>query len=115
MKYKTPNVLKLYKERKIKSTFLDIIEPHKKGKIIGSIYKDPNVSVTEFTNDYMGPALQKIHRKKKDFYGWFQYKYSKLWLGTADFLDNIYASSSYPNVDVSTQITAISETLIDIL
>ena len=57
LKYKTPNVLKLYKERKIKCTFPDIIEPHKKDKIVGCIYKHPNVLVTEFTNDYMGSPL----------------------------------------------------------
>ena len=31
----------------------------------------------------------------------------------ADFVDTNYASSSYPNVNISTRITAISKTLID--
>ena len=57
LKYKTPNVLKLYKEIKIESTSLEIIEPHKKNKINGSIYKHPNVPVTEFKNGYMGRLL----------------------------------------------------------
>ena len=53
LKYKTPNVLKLYKEIKIESTSLEIIEPHKKDETTGSIYKHSNVPLTEFTNDFM--------------------------------------------------------------
>ena len=112
LKYKTSNVLKLYKERKIECNFLEIIEPHKKDKITGCIYKHPNVPVTEFTNDYMGQPLN-LYRVQKKVEDWFQYKYSKLWLRTADFVDTNYASSSYPNVNISTRITAISKTLID--
>ena len=58
--YKLQNDLKLYKE--IESTFLEpflIIEPNKKNKIIGCIYKLPNVPDTEFTNDYMCPVILK--------------------------------------------------------
>ena len=37
LRYKTQNYLKLYKEREIESTFLEIIEPNKKkNKIIGA-------------------------------------------------------------------------------
>ena len=50
LRYKTQNDLKLYKEREIESTFLEIIEPNcKKNKIIGCIYKHPTVPVTEST------------------------------------------------------------------
>ena len=54
------------KEREVESTFLEISELNKKDKIIGCIYKHPIVHVTEFTNDYMSPLLEKLsHEKKK--------------------------------------------------
>ena len=64
LRYKTENDLKLYKSREIESTFLEIIEPiNKKNRIIGRIYKHPNVPVMAFTNDYMGPLLEKLSRE----------------------------------------------------
>ena len=67
LRYKTRNDLKLYKEREIESTFFEIIESNsKKKKVIGCIYKYPNVPATEFTNDYMGPPLEKLLREKKE-------------------------------------------------
>ena len=64
--YEIPNVLKLYKEREIECTFPDTTEHHKKDKIIGCIYKHPNVPVTEFTINYMGPPLEKLSCEKKN-------------------------------------------------
>ena len=51
LKYKKQNELKLYKEKQIESTFLEVAEP------FGGIYKHSDVPITEFTNDYMGPLL----------------------------------------------------------
>ena len=62
LRYQTRNDLKLYKEREIEFTFLEIIEP----KIIGCIYKHSNVPVTEFTNEYMGPLLENLSPDKKE-------------------------------------------------
>ena len=64
--YKTRNDLKLYKERETESTFFQIIEPNsKRNKIVWCIYKHPIAHVTEFTNDYMGPLLEKLSREKR--------------------------------------------------
>ena len=41
--------LQLYEEREIESTFLEIIEPNKKNKIIDYVYKHSNLPVTELT------------------------------------------------------------------
>ena len=57
LKYKKQNELKLYKEKQIESTFLEVSKPSLKNKIVGWIYKHPDVPITEFTNDYMGPLL----------------------------------------------------------
>ena len=67
MRYKTQNDLKLYQEREIESTFLEIMEPNnKKNKIFGCMYKHPIASVTEFTNDYIGPLPEKLSHEKKE-------------------------------------------------
>ena len=66
MKYNIWTDLKLYKEKQIESTFLGFIEPNLKNKIVGCIYKHLNVHVTEFTNDYMGPLLEKLSCEKKE-------------------------------------------------
>ena len=66
LKYKIWNDLKLYTEKQIESTFLEIIEPNLRNKIVGCIYKHPNVPVTEFTNDYMGLFLEKLSHEWKE-------------------------------------------------
>ena len=69
LKYKLRNNLKLYKEKQLESTFLEIIEPNLKNKIVGYIYKHLNVPITEFTNDYTGLLLEKLSFEKKYFNG----------------------------------------------
>ena len=49
LKYQIQNDLKLYKEKQIEPTFFEIVKPNLKNKIVGGIYKYPNVPVTEFT------------------------------------------------------------------
>ena len=56
LRYKTRNDQKLYKERRIRFTFLEIIEPNRK-KLIGYISKHPIVIVTKLKNDYLDPLL----------------------------------------------------------
>ena len=66
LQYKIWNDLKLYKEKQIESTFLKIIEPNLKNKIVGCIYNYPNLPITEFNNEYMGPLLEKLSCEKRD-------------------------------------------------
>ena len=47
LRYKARNDVKLYKEGEKESTVLEIIEPNKKNKISGCIYKHLNVTVIE--------------------------------------------------------------------
>ena len=114
LRYKTRNDLKLYKEREIESTFLEIIEPNnKKNKIIGCIYKHPTVPVTEFTNDYIGSRLEKLSCEQKKLMGDFNILNCDSDKDTADFVDTIYASLLYPTISAPTGITATSKTLMD--
>ena len=88
LKYKIWNDLKLYTEKQIESTFLEIIEPNLRNKIVGCIYKHPNVPVTEFTNDYMGLFLEKLSHEWKEIIlmddfsinilNWFRQRFNRL-------------------------------------
>ena len=87
-----------------------------KNKIVGCIYKHPNVPITEFTNDYMGLLLEKLSCEKKEIIlmGDFNINLPNhdSDKDTTDFVGTMPASSSYPNINTPTQIAATSKTLI---
>ena len=58
--------LTLYKSKEIESSFIEVVESNKKNTILGSIYKHPNVSVGEFTNDFLEPLLKILSFEKKE-------------------------------------------------
>ena len=91
-----------------------IIEPNKKNKIIGCIYKLLNVPVTEFTNDYMCLLLEKLSLEKKVILmGDFNINILNCDLGkdTSDFVDTIYKSLLYPTINTPIPITVTRKTL----
>ena len=81
------------------------------------MYKHPNVSITEFTNDYMSPLLEKLSCEKKDIILMGDFNINLLNYDsdkdTTYFVDTMYASSFYPTINTPTRITATSKTLID--
>ena len=87
-----------------------------KNRIVGCIYKHPNVPITEFTNDYMGPLLEKLSCEKKEIIlmGDFNVNIPNhdSDKDTTDFVDTMSASSLYPTINTPTRITATSKTLI---
>ena len=98
LRYKIRKDLNLYREKEIESNFVEIIEPilRNKNKIIGSIYKHPNVPVAECTSDF----INLIENRKA-----FSWKKETILMGdfninihncdsdkdTTDFIDTIYA------------------------
>ena len=81
------------------------------------MYKHPNVSITEFTNDYMSPLLEKLSCEKKDIILMGDFNINLLNYDsdkdTTYFVDTMYASSFYPTINTPTRVTATSKTLID--
>ena len=66
--YKIRKDLNLYRAKEIESTFVEIIGPNlrNRNKIIGCIYKHPNIPVAEFTSNFINRLLEKLsHEKKK--------------------------------------------------
>ena len=66
LRYKIRKDLNLYRAKEIESTFVEIIKPNlkNKNKIIGCIYKHPNVPVAEFTSDFINLLLEKLSHEK---------------------------------------------------
>ena len=75
LRYRSRRELTLYKSKEIESSFIEIIESKKKNTIVVCIYKQPNVSVGEFTNGFLEPLLVKLSFKKGSYSnGGLQYK-----------------------------------------
>ena len=65
--YKLREDLKIESDGNVESTFIKLIIPNKKNIIIGCIYRHPNsqISVNEFTTNYMNPLLTNISSEGK--------------------------------------------------
>ena len=61
LRYRSRNDPTLYKSKETKSSSIEILDSKKKNTILGCIYKHPNVSVGEFTNDFLEPLLKKLY------------------------------------------------------
>ena len=48
--------------------FVEIILPDRKNLIVGCVYRHPssNISITDFTDEYLEPILHKISKEKKE-------------------------------------------------
>ena len=57
--------LRMYKSKEIESTFTELSHNNKSNKVTGCIYKHPKVPVTDFTEDYLVPPLEKLAKPKK--------------------------------------------------
>ena len=66
LRYRSKSDLTLYKSKEIESSFIEIIEPKKKDTIVGCIYRHPNVSMGEFTNDFLEPILENLSFEKRE-------------------------------------------------
>ena len=117
LRYKIRKDLNLYREKE--STFIEIIEPNirNKNKIIGCIYKHPNVAVAEFTSGFINLLLEKLSHEKKEIIRMGDFNINILNCDsdedTSDFIDTMYASSLYPTINTPTRTTPTSKTLID--
>ena len=119
LRYKIRKDLNLYRGKETETTFVEIIEPNlrNKNKIIGCIYKHPNVLVAEFTSDFINPILEKLSHEKKEIILMGDFNINILNCDsdkdTTDFIDTMYASSLYPTINTPTRIAETSKTLID--
>ena len=101
--YKLRNDLKIFKTKELESIFIEIINPKHKNVIVGCIYHHPCMKLKKFNNDFMTYLSEKLLKEKNKhiiLMGDFNadlLKYEND-TDTADFLDQIYASSLLPHI-----------------
>ena len=55
----------IYKSKLLESTFVELCFEKHSNIVVGSIYKHPTQSNTEFTENYISPLLDKVNREGK--------------------------------------------------
>ena len=115
--YKCRKDLQIYKEKLLESTFIEIINPKQKNLIIGCIYKHPNLSITEFNQNYIDPLLEKLSYEDKSVILMGDFNINLLNYenenNVSEFLDGMCSNAFLPYITIPTRITPRSRTLID--
>ena len=115
--YKPRKDLNIYKSKELESTFIEIISPNQTNTIIGCIYKHPNMSQTEFTDDFMKPLLNKVNTENKKIYltGDFNMDLLKTSsnVNTSEYFELLSSNNFIPLINGPTRVSPSSKTLID--
>ena len=86
----------------------------KRKTIVGCIYEHPNVSVGEFTNDFLEPLLEKLSFEKKEVILMGDFNINLLNCNidkkTSDYVDTSYSHAFFPTINSPAGITANSKT-----
>ena len=107
----------MYKSKEIESTFIELFNNNNLNTVIGCIYKRPKVPVTEFTEGFLVPLLEKLAKQKKKTILMGDFKINILNSNsdrdTSSFIDTIYTNSFYPTMNIPTRIRSTSKAIID--
>ena len=68
LSYKTRIYLKIYKSFELESTFIEICNPKKTNITIVCIYKNPNMKISEFNDDYLNDLPEKLSKENKTIF-----------------------------------------------
>ena len=100
------------KKRDLESTFIEIIKPIKSNINIGCIYRQPNMDLHDFNNDYLNPLLAKLSKEKKTVFLLYHYnsKYEKH-SPTDEFLDYLASSVFVLYIIQPRRVTSSSKTI----
>ena len=117
MSYKSCPDLNIYKSNQLESTFVEIINPKKSNFVIGSIYKHPNMDVTDFKNNYLSQIFEIVSKEQKQVFLLGDFNINLLNYNdhqpTNDFLGSLASNSFIPYVLHPSRITSHSKTLTD--
>ena len=114
--YKTKHALNIYISFELESTLAKIFNP-KKIIIIGCIYQQPNMSVTELNDDHLNELLDKLSKKNKTIFLLSDFHINLLKYHTHpptnELLDSLSTSFLLPKILQPTRLKCISKTLTD--
>ena len=65
IKYKLRNDLNIYEKKMVESTFIEILNKKQKNMIIGCVYKLLKHEVSDFTNNFITPLLDKLSNENR--------------------------------------------------
>ena len=68
LKCKNRSDFNISQAKELESSFIEVEKKYRKNKIVGCIYKHPNMSITEFISDFLEPLLAKMSFEKKKLY-----------------------------------------------
>ena len=101
----------------VESTFIEILNKKQKNMIIGCVYKHPKHGVSDFTNNYITPLLDKLSNENKDIMIMGDFNINLITYNddknTGNFLDTMFSQSFLPYITTPTRITRNTKTLID--
>ena len=66
LNYKNSNDLKMYQDKTLKYVFVEIISKTQKNTIVACVYKHPKLSISDFTNIFLQPLLDKLSYETKN-------------------------------------------------
>ena len=100
LNYKSRNNLKFYKDKNLKSVFIEVLSKSDKNTIIGCIYKHPNLAIQEFMDTFLQPLLDNLSYENKNVILMGDFNIDLLhyesYIQTREFLDKIYFGSLTP-------------------
>ena len=106
-----------YKDEKLESKFVELIQPDNKNIIVGCIYRHPTMSVDEFNNDYLTPLLNMATSENKLLFLIGDFNVDLLKANSkkdfSEYLDIWYSYHLLPHIILPTRVTDISSTIID--
>ena len=116
IKYKLRNNLKIYEKKMFESTFIETLNKKQKNMIIGCVYKHPKHEVSDFTNNFITPLLDKLSNENKDIMIMGDFNIKLINYNddkkTGNFLDTMFSQSyitlQQPYITTPTRITRIT-------
>ena len=68
LSYKYRNDLNIYRKNELESTFIQIVNPRQSSIIVGVIYRNPSIDLTDFNCDYLSKLLENISKEQKPIF-----------------------------------------------
>ena len=117
IKYKLCIDLNIYERKMVESTFIEILNKKQKNMIIGCVYNHPKHRVSDFTNNYITPLLDKLSNENRDIMIMGDFNINLITYNgdknTGIFLNTMFSQSFLPYITTPTRITRNTKTLID--
>ena len=107
---------KIYKQRTLESTFVELTIPSHANIVVGCIYKHPHMPKSDFTDDHLSFILNKLNKERKKAVILRDFNINLLNDNSnevIDFLTIIASNTFVPTITIPTRISEHSETLID--